>query len=230
MRPQGPRAERTPPLTKRRGGSPRRGVDSSLGYAFRPSVVVAGASRADTAWVVEVSTPEPRVPRRPYLRWLPLVALGLFALLPPPSLTVIPDAPAIPATHIEALEHELMLAIQARDRRRLDDLIAADCNLTGSESGGARLGKRAYLAAALDPEQLTIEDYHFVDLAATVVATDVAIVRATLDRRGWLRGQKTAGRLLLTDVWRRRVGRWQLVNRHASAPPADLPQLVTDRQ
>jgi ketosteroid isomerase-like protein len=179
--------------------------------------------------VVEVTTPEPRVPRRPYLRWLPLVALGLFALLPPPSLTVIPDAPAIPAAHIEALERELMLAIQARDRRRLDDLIAADCNLTGSESGGERAGKRAYLAAALDPGQLTVEDYRFVDMAATVVAADVAIVRGTLDRQGWLRGHKTAGRLLFTDVWKRRAGRWQLVNRHTSAVPADHPRVVTDR-
>ena len=179
--------------------------------------------------MVEGTTPESRVPRRPSLRWLPLVALGLFALLPPPSLTVIPDAPAIPAAHIEALERELMLAIQARDHRRLDDLIAADCKLTGSESGGEGLGKPAYVAAALDPRQLTIEEFHFVDLAATIVAADVAVVRATLDRRGWLRGQKTAGRLLLTDVWKRRVGRWQLVNRHASAAPADLRQIVRDR-
>ena len=41
MRPQGPRAERTPPLTKPRRGSPRRGVHSSLGCAVRPSAVVA---------------------------------------------------------------------------------------------------------------------------------------------------------------------------------------------
>src|SRR5512144_2994187 len=66
----------------------RRGPHSSLGRAFRPAMVVARQSRAETARVVEVSTPEPRVPRQPYLRWLPLAALALFALLPPPSLTV----------------------------------------------------------------------------------------------------------------------------------------------
>lgn len=166
--------------------------------------------------MVEASTPESQVPRRTYLRWLPLLALGLFALLPPPSLTTVPDAPPIPAARIEALEQELMLAIQARDRRRLDDLIASDCELTSSEPRGERIGKPAYVSAALDPSQLTIDDFHFADLATTIVSSDVAVVRATLDRWGWSRGSKTSDRLLLTDVWKRRAGRWQLVSRHGT--------------
>jgi ketosteroid isomerase-like protein len=166
--------------------------------------------------VVEVSTPESKVPRRTYLRWLPLLALGLFALLPPPSLTTVPDAPPVPAARIDALEQELMLAIQARDRRRLDDLIAPDCELTTSEPGDERIGKAAYVSAALDPAQLTVEDFHFVDLATTIVASDVAVVRATLDRRGWSRGTRTSDRVLLTDVWKRRAGRWELVSRHGT--------------
>ena len=178
--------------------------------------------------VVEVSTPASLDARRPYLRWLPLLALGLFALLPPPSLTTVPDEPPTAAT-IEALEQDLMLALKARDRIRLEALIAQDCELTGSESNGERVGKHAYVSAALDPAQLTIDEFHFADLATTIVASDVAIVRATLDRRGWSRGRKADDRLLLTDVWKRRERRWQLVSRHASYPAADLPRVVRNK-
>jgi hypothetical protein len=166
--------------------------------------------------VVEASTPQSPVVRRPMIRWLPLAALALFILLPPPALTTVPDRASPASARVAGLEHELMSAIQARDGQRLDDLIAADCELTGTELDVERVDKHAYVTAALDPNRLTIEDFRFVDLRTTMVANDVAIVRARLDRRGWLRGRLIADRLLLTDVWKQRDVRWQLVSRHAS--------------
>ncbi len=167
--------------------------------------------------VVEATRPESSVTRRSYLRWLSLLALGLFALLPPPSLTTAPDGAASLEPTVAMLERDLMRAVQSRDRARLDALIAPDCELTGSDSSGERVGKHAYVAAALDPAQVTLDEFRFEDLATTSVAADVAIVRATLARRGRERGRPTNDRLLLTDVWKRRSGRWQLVSRHASA-------------
>ena len=147
-----------------------------------------------------------------------LLALGLFALLPPPSLTTAPDRAAHSGLTVEALERDLMRALQARNRARLDELIAADCEVTGPDADGNRVGKHAYVAAALDPARLTIDDFRFTELTATEVASDIVhLGRATLERRGWARGRRADEHLLLTDVWKQRSGRWQLVSRHASA-------------
>ena len=167
--------------------------------------------------MAEATRPESRDARRPYLRWLPLLALGLFALLPPPSLTTAPVRVANPGLAVEELERELMRAVQARDRVRLDELIAADCELTGSGVDGERVGGYACGATGLDPARLTVEDFRFIDLTATAVASDVAIVRATLAPRGWARADRSDERLLLTDVWKQQAGQWQLVSRHASS-------------
>ncbi len=68
---------------------------------------------------------------------------------------------------VEMLERDLMRAVQSRDRARLDELIAPDCELTGSDSNGERVGKHAYVAAALDPAQVTLDEFRFEDLATT---------------------------------------------------------------
>jgi ketosteroid isomerase-like protein len=180
---------------------------------------VAPARPEETEIVMEVTTPESPGARRTYLRWIPLLALGLFALLPPPSLTTAPDTVPTAGATIEALEQSLMVALKTRDQPRLEELIAADCELEGPESNGARTSRHAYVAAAVDPGQLTIDDFHFADLSTTIVAPDVAVARATVDRQGWWRGRRADERLLLTDVWKRRDGRWQLVSRHTTRLP-----------
>jgi hypothetical protein len=156
------------------------------------------------------------------IRRLPLAALALFILLPPPALTTVPDRGSPTSAHVAGLEHELMSAMQARDGQRLDELIAADCELTGADADVERVDKHAYVIAALNPDRLTIQDFRFVDLRTAMVANDVAIVRARLDRTGWLRGRSISDRLLLTDVWKQRDGRWQLVSRHASPAAAGV--------
>ncbi len=123
----------------------------------------------------EATRPESSDARRPYLRWITLLALGLFALLPPPSLTTAPDRAAHSGLTVEALERDLMRALQARNRARLDELIAADCEVTGPDADGNRVGKHAYVAAALDPARPTIDDFRFTDLTATEVASDIVI-------------------------------------------------------
>jgi ketosteroid isomerase-like protein len=47
---------------------------------------------------------------------------------------------------------------------------------------------------------------------------DTAIVNSLYHQNATARGQDWSGYFLITDVWVKRGGRWQVVTRHASRP------------
>jgi hypothetical protein len=153
------------------------------------------------------------------LALLGLAALALLALLPPPALVLGPATPAVSAETFEALEVRLMRALQDHDRKTLEELLADDYELTSAEVTGGRLGKIAYVQRALGPEIPPIEDFRFRSLSTSQLSDDLVMVRADVDWHSTPPGAPPQRRYLLTDLWRLRGGRWQLVSRHATQSP-----------
>lgn len=126
---------------------------------------------------------------------------------------MVVDAPCI---DVATLEAEWRDALLAKDEGALRRLIHPRYKLVGIRSTGS---------VAVDLDQW-IEALGRMDIAALevrvtdCVALDNVIV-ATVDAQWKVRylGQPIDERVLLTDVWVREDGRWQVVRRHSSPVP-----------
>lgn len=126
---------------------------------------------------------------------------------------MVVDAPCI---DVATLEAEWRDALLAKDEAALRRLIHPRYKLVGIRSTGS---------VAVDLDQW-IEALGRMDIAALevrvtdCVALDNVIV-ATVDAQWKVRylGQPIDERVLLTDVWVREDGRWQVVRRHSSPVP-----------
>jgi ketosteroid isomerase-like protein len=122
---------------------------------------------------------------------------------------------------IGALEHALMDAWCRKDRPALEQLIGEDFQL--SSALGRRMGRVPWLEAIMD--RLHINWFRLEELEARAVdaAGDVVVAHARVNQRATAEGREWHGIFLVTDVWVRRDGRWQLVARHGSALPGHAP-------
>lgn len=148
-------------------------------------------------------------------------------------ITVAGAMPALPALGQEIpleeplareliqLEREMMVAVRDHDRDVLERVIADDFLLTSSESNGPLAPKQAYIRTAMDEKLLTVDSFRFHDFRIRVYG-DVALVHSRLDWRSTFLGQPWISDFLMTDVWVRRDGRWQIVSRHASYPVSQV--------
>lgn len=126
------------------------------------------------------------------------------------------DAPCIDARE---LEYQWRDALIAKDEAALRRLIHPQFRLVGIRSTGS---------VAVDLEQW-IEALQRMDIASLevriteCVALESTMV-ATVDAQWRVRylGQLIDERVLLTDVWVREDGRWQVLRRHSSPVPAGV--------
>ena len=126
------------------------------------------------------------------------------------------DAPCIDARE---LEYQWRDALIAKDVTSLRRLIHPQFRLVGIRSTGS---------VAVDLEQW-IEALKRMDIASLevriteCVALESTMV-ATVDAQWRVRylGQLIDERVLLTDVWVRENGRWQVLRRHSSPVPAGV--------
>lgn len=126
------------------------------------------------------------------------------------------DAPCIDARE---LEYQWRDALIAKDEATLRRLIHPQFRLVGIRSTGS---------VAVDLEQW-IEALKRMDIASLevriteCVALESTMV-ATVDAQWRVRylGQLIDERVLLTDVWVREGGRWQVLRRHSSPVPAGV--------
>ena len=126
------------------------------------------------------------------------------------------DAPCIDARE---LEYQWRDALIAKDEASLRRLIHPQFRLVGIRSTGS---------VAVDLEQW-IEALKRMDIASLevriteCVALESTMV-ATVDAQWRVRylGQLIDERVLLTDVWVREDGRWQVLRRHSSPVPAGV--------
>ena len=120
---------------------------------------------------------------------------------------------ASPEIAIPQLEESWMQAWVRRDRATCEAILADDFLLTSAR--GILMPKADWVAGAMGPfnctafawEQLTVRPFG-----------DTAIVHGRAKQQASVSGQDWSGVFLVTDVWVRRDGQWQVVSRHGTGP------------
>ena len=113
------------------------------------------------------------------------------------------------------LQNEWMAAWQRLDYGRLEEILAPEFTLTSARTD--QLVDRTAWLKLLDTtrgELFEYSDFHIQ------VFGDAAVVKSRLSQVATVGGKPWNATFMLTDVWIRRGGRWQVVARHSSAPPA----------
>jgi ketosteroid isomerase-like protein len=113
------------------------------------------------------------------------------------------------------LQNEWMAAWQRLDYDRLEQILAPEFTLTSARSD--QLVDRSEWLRLLD--QVRNESFEYTDFQVQVF-DDAAVVKSRLSQVARVGDQPWNETFMLTDVWIRRNGRWQVVARHSSTPPA----------
>ena len=119
-------------------------------------------------------------------------------------------AAAIAAEELVELSHELVRAVQAHERGRLEELLADEFTLDGA---AGTLDRSELLDAAAGP--YAIDDFAYEEIDPQVYG-NTAVIVSRYRQRARLGDRDATGKLRITDVWIRREGRWQIVRRHAT--------------
>jgi hypothetical protein len=124
---------------------------------------------------------------------------------------------------IESLEREWRDSLCAKDIDRLRLLIHPKFTLIGARSSGPfTMSRDEWLEAIQRREPISI-DIHVQD---SVLFENVMV--GTVEARWRLSylGRAIEDRVLLTDVWIREDGRWQVVRRHSSPIPDEAGEAL----
>ena len=114
------------------------------------------------------------------------------------------------------LEHELTEAIRRHDVERLEQLIGREFKLVGRTGRG--WSRHEWLEKAAGPYE--IDDFSFEEIDVDVFG-DTAVLHSRYRQTARLDGTDLSHTFVLTDVWVRRHGRWQLFHRHSTIDPSD---------
>lgn len=122
---------------------------------------------------------------------------------------------------IESLERDWRDTLCAKDMDRLRSLVHPKFSLIGTRSTGPfTLSRQEWLDAIQKRELIGIE----LDIKDAVVFENVIVGTVEARWRVSYLGRPVEDRVLLTDVWVREDGRWQVVRRHSSPVPVpDAP-------
>jgi ketosteroid isomerase-like protein len=115
------------------------------------------------------------------------------------------------------LANELAQAVQSRDMEFLEAHLGEEFTLTTGRPGAEVRSRSEWLAVTRD--EYIVDSFEFDDLTVQDYG-DVALVRSRYSQMGSMGEQNRTGSYLMSDVWVRRDGRWQLVARHIT-PLAD---------
>ena len=117
---------------------------------------------------------------------------------------------------ITNLSHEWLEAGRQRDRATLERILADDFLIAGWLAEG-RLGDReTYIEDCLRPVEIEKGSYSFERWKFRTY-DDTAIVNCILNIHALVGGKDWGGVFLMTYVWMKRDGRWQVVSSHSSA-------------
>jgi hypothetical protein len=122
---------------------------------------------------------------------------------------------ATPANEQELLDAEREWAdvVMRQDKVAADSILADEFRLTGPELQRLSTGRAATKDVWLETLQLIdTRSFNLSDAQITVYGrAAVVFVRATID---WsIQGRPLPSRYMLTDLWVKREGRWQVVTR-----------------
>ena len=117
----------------------------------------------------------------------------------------------------DASVHELtglarawMEAVQEHDRERLEELLAEEFTLVGVVG---ELGRTEWIETAATVYEL--EEFIFEEIEVEVYGS-AAVLSSRYRQVARIGERDLGGDYLITDVWVRRDGRWQVVRRHAT--------------
>ena len=115
---------------------------------------------------------------------------------------------------LSSLENEMMEAFKRGDKATLERLLAEEFILTSATSKGELLNKRQYIGGL---QAIRVESFRFHDFTFRFFG-DAAIINCRIDWKSTWNGRDWSADFLMTDVWIKRHGRWQIVTRHSSYP------------
>jgi len=120
-----------------------------------------------------------------------------------------------------ALEQQWMDAVVKRDQAALDRIMGDEFTLASAFSTGERTSKAQFLKNVLQSvkgQEFTFHDSH------TDLYGDVAVFKSRVKSKYTFDQDDRTGDYLVTDVWIKRDGRWQVVSRHSSLPVKGPPK------
>ena len=117
------------------------------------------------------------------------------------------------AEDLIGLEREWMEAVQRKDFERLPGFLADE--YTYAATGHGRQFKGEWLATA---QQYDLHSFSIEDPDVRIYG-DVAVVTLRMLITATIRGTQRTGESLITDVWVKRAGRWQVVARSSILTP-----------
>lgn len=118
-------------------------------------------------------------------------------------------------TTLIQLQNDWMKAWHDLDMPAIEAILAPEFTLTSARSD--QIVDRPDWIANLG--RVRNESFAYSDFRIDVFG-DAAVVRSKLTQAATVGGERWDGTFVLTDVWVRRQGRWQVVARHSSTPPA----------
>jgi hypothetical protein len=117
------------------------------------------------------------------------------------------------SAEISQREQAWMDAWLHRDMEAAAAILGDEFTLTSSLSSGELMNKSQWLAGAVSTH--TCEAFHF-DRIDVRVYGETALANMWYHQKATVRGNDWSGNFLMSDLWVRRGGRWQVVARHAS--------------
>jgi hypothetical protein len=113
------------------------------------------------------------------------------------------------------LQNDWMEAWRDANNGRLEEILAPEFTLTSARTDQI-VNRTEWLRMLPNVHN---ESFAYSDFRIDVFG-DAAVVRSRLTQVATVGEQRWDGTFVLTDVWIRRAGQWQVVARHSSTPPA----------
>ncbi|MGH9824668.1 MAG: DUF4440 domain-containing protein [Blastocatellia bacterium] len=133
---------------------------------------------------------------------------------PPAVQAATTTAPSSPDQEFLKLEQDWMGAVGKHDQDSLRKLTADEFTLTSAYSTGDLSNKADFLKNAAEVNGL---EFTYHDFAVHTYG-DLAVVKTRLKSSYTAGGQERGGDFLITDVWVKKEGQWQMMTRHSSLP------------
>jgi hypothetical protein len=119
---------------------------------------------------------------------------------------------------IEALEHRLMRAWAANDRKDIRQLLARRFRMVVGAATPVLLDRRSFAEAA--GVRWKVNAFRFGSALYTREVDGVGLFAAEVELEGRIEGVDVSGRWWMADIWRKSAlaRRWQLLDRQLSRP------------
>jgi ketosteroid isomerase-like protein len=129
------------------------------------------------------------------------------------------------------LERQLLLAVQKKDEKALDALLADDCSIEMPDADS--LSGEDWTASVLD-KSFALKSFQVRQVSA-IEQGDVVVVKFDRVQQATLEGKDASGEFFVVDLWKKAGGSWKLSNRYVAKvgpvpPPAKTVPRPTGKQ